>query len=67
MIAVYEATAATVRPAKVACVALNCKGLSPDQARQAIDTTEDETGLPVGDVFAGDGPKLWAAVESLFS
>jgi D-glutamate N-acetyltransferase len=67
MIAGYEATAATVRTAKVACVALNCRGLSPDQARQAIDETEATTGLPAGDVFAGDGPKLWRAVDSVLS
>jgi uncharacterized NAD-dependent epimerase/dehydratase family protein len=67
MIAAYEATAATIRPAKVACVALNCRGLSPSQARQVIDETEAATGLPAGDVFGGDGPKLWGAVESQLS
>jgi uncharacterized NAD-dependent epimerase/dehydratase family protein len=67
MITIYEATAATVRPAKVACVALNCRGLSPAQARRAIEETEIATGLPTGDVFAGDAPKLWRAVDSVLS
>jgi uncharacterized NAD-dependent epimerase/dehydratase family protein len=63
MIAIYEQTAATVRPAKVACVALNCKGLDESEARRAIGELEDEVRLPVGDVLLGDAPKLWSAVD----
>ncbi|MEA2509661.1 MAG: hypothetical protein QOG21_1743 [Actinomycetota bacterium] len=67
MVAAYEAAAAIVRPAKVACVAINCRGLSGDEAREVIDDAEAATGLPAGDVFGGDGPKLWSAVDSLLS
>jgi uncharacterized NAD-dependent epimerase/dehydratase family protein len=63
MIRRYEDTAKTLRPAKVACVAVNCKGLSPHDARRLIADTEEATDLPAGDVFAGDGHKLWAAVD----
>lgn len=67
MVRVYEMLAATVRPAKVACVALNCGGLSPTRARRAIEETEEETGLPAGDVLAGDAPRLWEAVHAALS
>lgn len=65
MVAVYEQMASTVRPAKVACISLNCRHLGPQQARAAIDAVEEETGLPTGDVWSGDGQKLWGAVASL--
>jgi uncharacterized NAD-dependent epimerase/dehydratase family protein len=58
----YERNAATVRPAKVACVAVNCGGLSDADRKRAIADIERETGLPAGDVMAGDAPKLWSAV-----
>lgn len=64
IIARYEDMAATVRPARVACIALNCTGLSAAEAVSAIAETEQETGLVTGDVFAGDSPRLWAALES---
>jgi uncharacterized NAD-dependent epimerase/dehydratase family protein len=64
MIRVYEEMAATVRPARVACVAVNCSGLSADDARAELARTEDDTGLPAGDVFSGDAPKLWSAIEN---
>lgn len=61
MIEVYESTAATVRDARVACIAVNT-GSSEDPAR-AIAEIEQETGLPTGDVVRGDAAKLWDAVE----
>jgi uncharacterized NAD-dependent epimerase/dehydratase family protein len=64
MIAVYEQQAATVRPARVACISLNCKHLASDDAAAAIAAVESETGLPAGDVWAGDAPKLWDAVAA---
>lgn len=64
MVRVYEEMTTTVRPAKVACVAVNCAGLERDAARRAVARVEDETGLPAGDVYAGDAPKLWGAVAS---
>jgi uncharacterized NAD-dependent epimerase/dehydratase family protein len=65
MIGVLEEMASNVRQAKVACVAVNCKGLSPDETRRTIDEIEASTGLPAGDVFAGDGPRLWSAVDAM--
>jgi uncharacterized NAD-dependent epimerase/dehydratase family protein len=64
MVAVYERTAAIVRPAPVAAIAVNCRGLSPAEARETLAEIEDEAGLPAGDVMAGDAPKLWRAVSS---
>jgi uncharacterized NAD-dependent epimerase/dehydratase family protein len=63
MVEVYQSMAATVRPAPVACIAVNCGGLEPDRARRAIVEIEDDTGLPAGDVLRGDAAKLWAAVD----
>jgi uncharacterized NAD-dependent epimerase/dehydratase family protein len=63
MIQRYEEMAQTVRTARVACVAVNCRGLSPHDARRVVAETEEVTGLPAGDVFAGDAPKLWTAVQ----
>ena len=65
MIRVYEEAAATVRPARVACVAVNCGGLTGEEARAELARTEDATGLPAGDVFAGDAPRLWSATEKV--
>ena len=61
MVTAYESAAATVRPARVACIALNCQGMSRSDGRDLMAEIEDETGLPVGDVWAGDAEKLWAA------
>lgn len=60
----YEEAAATVRPAPVCCVALNCRGLSDRDAERAVVEVEDETGLPAADVFRGGADKLWAAVAA---
>jgi uncharacterized NAD-dependent epimerase/dehydratase family protein len=60
----YEEAAATVRPAPVCCVSLNCHGLSDEEAARAVAEVEDEMGLPVGDVFRGGADKLWAAVAA---
>ena len=64
---VYERLASVIRPAKVACVALNCDGLSAAEAEAAKRATETETGLPVGDPMAGEAPKLWAAVDQVLA
>ena len=63
MVGVYEQAAATVRPATVACVAVNCGGLDDDAARRALAEAEEDTGLPAGDVLRGNAPRLWAAVD----
>lgn len=59
----YESLALVVRPARVACVSLNCKGLDSAAARRAIADVEAEVNLPAGDVTRGDAPKLWSAVQ----
>jgi len=63
MISTYEQMAATVRPAKVACISLHCGHLGTEGARAAVAEMEERTGLPTGDVWSGDGPKLWDAVS----
>jgi uncharacterized NAD-dependent epimerase/dehydratase family protein len=62
LIEVYERAAATVRPAKVACIALNCRGLAEDDARRAAEEVEAATGLPTADVLADGAPRLWKAI-----
>ena len=62
MVRVYERTAATVRPARVACVAVNCGTLGEAERKHALADVEKATGLPTGDVMGGDAPKLWEAV-----
>ena len=61
-----------MRPARVAAIALNTRGLTDDEARAAIDAASSETGLPAGDPvrFAGDAlldaairPRLGCALE----
>ena len=64
LIETYERMASVNRPAKVACVVLNCHGLPPEEARRAIEEAERATGLPTGDVLGGDAPRLWAAVAA---
>ena len=65
MVSTYEALAAPVRPARVVCVVLNCRGLDEAAVRRAVADVEAETGLPAGDVLAGDSPKLWDAVQAV--
>lgn len=62
MVRGYESVAAMVRPARVACISLNTKGLDSNEARSEIARVEEESGLPAGDVVTGDAPKLWEAV-----
>ncbi|HEX2236636.1 MAG TPA: DUF1611 domain-containing protein [Actinomycetota bacterium] len=60
----YERAAAVVRPARVACIALNCGGLEGSAARDQVAAAEAETGLPAAEVLAGGAPKLWDAVAA---
>lgn len=64
LVTAYETLAAINRPAKVACISLNCHGLSDGDAVAAIAQAERETGLPAGDPLRGDAPKLWDAVAA---
>ena len=64
MIETYERIASVVRPCRVACVAVNCHGLSPAERRAELSEVSNATGLPAGDVIAGDAPALWEAVAA---
>ena len=64
LVSMYEALAAVNRPARVACVSINCHGLSDADAEAAIADAERETGLPAGDPFRGHAPKLWDALSA---
>ncbi|HYY44239.1 MAG TPA: DUF1611 domain-containing protein [Actinomycetota bacterium] len=64
MVEVYERMAATVRKAKVACVAVNTQGLADEQYRDQIAAVQAETGLLAGDVLRGDADRLWDAVAA---
>lgn len=64
MIDLYEQLAGVVRGAKVACIAVNPGDVSMRQARRAIEELEHDTGLPAGDVLAGDADRLWEAVAN---
>ena len=62
LIGTYEAICATVKPAKVAGIALNTHGLSDERAREEIARARAETGLPSDDVVRFGPQKLWTAV-----
>ena len=65
MVATYESMAQTLRPAPVACVAVNTRGLTETEGAAEIDRIRESTGLPTGDVLRGDSPKLWSAVKDV--
>jgi uncharacterized NAD-dependent epimerase/dehydratase family protein len=65
MVATYELMAKTLRPAPVACVAVNTRGLTQQEAESEIVRIQEATGLPAGDVLRGDAPKLWTAVKEV--
>jgi uncharacterized NAD-dependent epimerase/dehydratase family protein len=57
-----EAAAGWVRPARVAAVALNTRGLDDAAAREAIARAAEETGLPAGDPVRFGAEALLEAV-----
>lgn len=66
MVQTYESLASVVRPAKVACIALNTHGWDRDAARDEIRRIEDEVGLPSGDVLSpSEADRLWSAVGAV--
>ena len=63
LIEVHERIALPLRPARVACLALNTAELDEDEARAAIAQTAEETGLPAEDpVRFGAGTLLEAVL-----
>ena len=63
LIRTYEALCGTVKPAKVAGIALNTHGLSDERAREEIARAREETQLPADDVVRFGPHALWAALE----
>jgi uncharacterized NAD-dependent epimerase/dehydratase family protein len=64
LVELYERVALPVRPAKVACIALNTMKLGADAGRRAIEVAERETGLPADDpVRFGAGRLVDAVLE----
>ena len=49
LVRLHEALSLPIRPAKVACVAMNTRFLGEEEAREAIAAAEAETGLPADD------------------
>jgi uncharacterized NAD-dependent epimerase/dehydratase family protein len=65
LIELHERIALSLRPARVACLALNTDGLDDESARGAIAAAAAETGLPAGDpVRFGAGPLLDAVLAA---
>jgi uncharacterized NAD-dependent epimerase/dehydratase family protein len=63
MIRWHEMMAAPLRPAPVIAVALNTFDLTDAQAREAIDRTEQETGLPATDPVRFDSAPIAGAID----
>ncbi|RMF42662.1 MAG: DUF1611 domain-containing protein [Planctomycetota bacterium] len=65
-IALFETMASIYQPCSVIAMAMNGSRLSPDQARQVADQTEQELQLPVVDIVR-DGPdRLLDTVASYY-
>jgi uncharacterized NAD-dependent epimerase/dehydratase family protein len=65
LVDLHERMSLKLRPAKVACIALNTSGVSEEEARAAIDAAEAETGLPADDPVRFGAGKLVDAVLKL--
>jgi len=62
LVELHERASLPLRPAKVAGIALNTRGLSEDDARLAAAAAEAETGLPADDPVRFGGDTLLDAV-----
>jgi len=62
LISVYQGSANLVRPASVVGISLNTAGLNDQQARQAVEAAEAETGLPATDPLRFGADNLFEAV-----
>ena len=62
LVELHERLALPARPARVVAVALNTRALREDEARAAIETAEEETGLPADDPVRFGAAKLVDAV-----
>ena len=59
LIALHEALLAAVKPAPVIGIALNTRGMSDAQAREAIERARSQTGLPADDVVRFGGERFY--------
>jgi uncharacterized NAD-dependent epimerase/dehydratase family protein len=65
LVRLHEALSLPIRPAKVACIAMNTRFLGEDEARASIAAAEKETGLPADDpVRFGAGTLLDAILDA---
>jgi len=58
----YEEVASLIKPAPVAAISLNTRGLHEEEARDLIAAVSDETGLPAADPFRGSAAPILEAV-----
>ena len=61
----YESLAKPIKPAKVVGIALNCFDLSEEEALKAIESAEEQTGLPATDVVRFGAEKLVDAIQAI--
>ena len=62
LINAHEMILASVKPARVAAIALDTSALDTVSAARAIKQIEDQTGLPADDPVRSGGRKLWGAI-----
>lgn len=62
IIEVSETMAEFVQPSKVVAVAVNTRGMSDDEAREAVDKAAKETGLPASDPVRFGAKPLFDAI-----
>lgn len=62
LVDLHERMSLKLRPAKVACIALNTSPVSENEARAAIAAAEEETGLPADDPVRFGAGRLLDAV-----
>jgi D-glutamate N-acetyltransferase len=66
LVDLHERMSLKLRPAKVACIALNTSGVSEEEARAAIGAAEEETGLTADDPVRFGAGKLLDALLTRF-
>jgi D-glutamate N-acetyltransferase len=66
-IRMYEALCASVKPARVAGIALNTSDLDETRALAEIARAREETGLPADDVVRFGPQRLYAEMEPAFA
>src|SRR5436190_13139175 len=65
LVELHERASLPARPAPVACIAVNTRGLDEEEARTAIAQAEADTGLPADDPVRFGAEKLLDAVLAL--